>query len=171
MTTVLTYSEVGATRPADSRWKQAPSGFRSYARTVEIGHGTDFWDRVSAEVIRWGVKRRSGFRVNPDAGAVEGADYRISAGFGPVLVHEPVRVVHVVDLPDRRGFAYGTLHGHPVSGEEAFIVHRDRDGTVYLTLRSLTRAAPTGPWRWGFPILLLAQRVYRRRYLRVLKAD
>ncbi|MBU8820992.1 DUF1990 domain-containing protein, partial [Mycolicibacterium goodii] len=41
--------------------------------------------------------------------------------------------------PDRCGFAYGTLHGHPVCGEEAFIVHRDRAGTVFLTLRSLTR--------------------------------
>lgn len=171
MTAVLTYSEVGATRPAEFQWEAAPSGFRSYARTVQIGHGDDFWNHVSAEVIRWGIKRRSGFRVRPDTVAVEGADYRISAGFGCVLVHEPVRVVQVVDLPDRRGFAYGTLHGHPVSGEEAFIVHRDPEGTVHLTLRSLTRAAPTGPWRWGFPILLLAQRFYRHRYLRVLTAN
>jgi uncharacterized protein (UPF0548 family) len=29
----------------------------------------------------------------------------------------PVRVVYVVDEPTRRGFAYGTLPGHPESGE------------------------------------------------------
>jgi uncharacterized protein (UPF0548 family) len=39
-------------------------------------------------------------------------------------VREPVRVVAVADLPDRRGFAYDTLPGHPVTGEEAFIAHR-----------------------------------------------
>ncbi|MFE3960531.1 DUF1990 family protein [Nocardia sp. NPDC059091] len=164
----LTYSEIGDTRPADPQWGEPPSGFRQYSRTVAIGHGREFWDRVSAEVLHWGVKRRSGFRVRPDTEAAEGMDYRISAGFGPMMVHEPVRVVQVVDLPNRRGFAYGTLHGHPVSGEEAFIVHLDPDGTVYLTLRSLTRAAPSGRWRAGFPILLLAQLFYRRRYLRVL---
>ncbi|MBU8821253.1 DUF1990 domain-containing protein, partial [Mycolicibacterium goodii] len=77
--------------------------------------------------------------VYPDAAVSEGAKYRISLGHWPLVVHEPVQVVAVVSRPDRCGFAYGTLHGHPVCGEEAFIVHRDRAGTVFLTLRSLTR--------------------------------
>ncbi|MEH3078354.1 MAG: DUF1990 family protein [Quadrisphaera sp.] len=83
-------------------------------------------------------------------------------------MREPVRVVAVVDTDDRRGFAYGTLRGHPVSGEEAFVVHRDPEGRVHLTLRSLTRPAPSGPWRLVFPALLVAQRVYRRRYQQAL---
>ncbi|MFC7574081.1 DUF1990 family protein [Klenkia terrae] len=82
-------------------------------------------------------------------------------------VREPIRVVAVVDTPDRRGFAYGTRPGHPVSGEEAFVVHRDAEGAVWLTLRSLTRPG-TGIWRPLFPLLLVAQRVYRRRYRRAL---
>lgn len=81
---------------------------------------------------------------------------------------EPIEVVAVVDEPDRVGFAYGTLVGHPVSGEEAVIVHRDEAERVWLTLRSLTRAAPSGPWRLAFPALLMAQLVYRRRYGRAL---
>ncbi|QEU84054.1 DUF1990 family protein [Streptomyces viridosporus] len=64
------------------------------------------------------------------------------------------------------GLTYGTRRGHPVSGEEAFVVHRDDDGRVHLTLRSLTRAAPAAPWRFLLPLLLLAQRCVRRRYLR-----
>jgi uncharacterized protein (UPF0548 family) len=56
-----------------------------------------------------------------------------------------------------------------VSGEEAFIVHRAADDEVRLTLRSLTRAS-RGGWRWAFPVLLVAQRYYRRRYLRALTA-
>lgn len=63
---------------------------------------------------------------------------------GPLAVHEPVRVVAVVDTPDTRGFAYGTLRGHPVSGEEAFIVRKAPDGRVTLTLRSLTAPPPRG---------------------------
>ncbi|WP_282785753.1 MULTISPECIES: DUF1990 domain-containing protein [unclassified Nocardia] len=172
MTTAVTYQPVGATRPTDPHWQEHPAGFRWFAKTVAIGHGDEFWEDVSKDLLRWGVKRRSGFRVSPcDSAAdrvAEGAEYRISVGLGPASVHEPVRVVEVVDLPDRRGFAYGTLPGHPVSGEEAFIVHRGPNGTVHLTLRSLTRPAPAGVWRPAFPVLLLAQRFYRRRYLRVL---
>jgi uncharacterized protein (UPF0548 family) len=82
-------------------------------------------------------------------------------------IREPIRIVAVVEQPDRVGFAYGTRPGHPVTGEEAFVVHRDAVGTVSLTLRSLTRA-PRGPWRLLFPVALVAQRFYRRRYLRAL---
>ncbi|MGW4371450.1 DUF1990 family protein [Nocardia takedensis] len=171
MRAAFTYQPVGATRPAAARWVDSPPGLRRFEKTVTIGTGVAFWESTADEVLRWGIKRRSGFRVRPGAGAGErvtdGADYTVTAGWGPVTIREPVRVVAVVDEPDRRGFAYGTLPGHPVSGEEAFIVHRAPDGSVHLTLRSLTRPAERGFWRAVFPILLLAQRFYRRRYLRV----
>ena len=169
---VLTYDPPGATCPGDEVWTAGIPGYRRYERTVVIGHGDDHWRAASDAVLRWGIKRRSGFRVTPLAGAGErvadGAEYRITAGWGPLAVQEPVRVVAVVGSPDRCGFAYGTLRGHPVSGEEAFVVCRAPDGRVTLTLRSLTSRAPRGAWRQLFPLLLLAQRVYRRRYLRAL---
>lgn len=168
----LTYGPAGATRPAEEPWPVGITGLRPYARTVVIGRGDTDWHAAADAVLRWGVKRRSGFTVTGRDGAggrvVEGAEYRITAAFGPFAVREPVRVVAVVDTPDRCGFAYGTLPGHPVSGEEAFVVHRSPDGTVALTIRSLTRAAPHGPWRLVFPVLLVAQRFFRRRYLRAL---
>ncbi|MFC8046331.1 DUF1990 family protein [Nocardia sp. NPDC057353] len=163
--TDLTYSPPGATRPAEPEWHLDLPGHRRHERTVPIGAGIEDWKRASAAVLRWEVKRRSGFRVVPDGPVVAGADYRV--WFGPI--REPVRVVAVVDEPDRCGFAYGTLPGHPVSGEEAFIVHRDPAGTVHLTLRSLTAPAGRGPWRRLFPLLLLAQRGFRLRYLRALR--
>jgi len=67
------------------------------------------------------------------------------------------------------GFSYRTLPGHPVDGEEAFIVYR-RGEDVFLCIRSLTRAAAQQPWRLLFPVLLVAQRVVRRRYLQALSA-
>ena len=164
----LSYSAIGATAPADEVWTATPSGFRRFESTTVIGQGDDVWAFAAAEVLRWGIKRRSGFRVTPGTVMSEGADYTITARVGPFDVHEPVRVITVVDEPHRCGFAYGTVHGHPVSGEEAFIVHRNNSGTVFLTMRSLTRPAPDGLWRATFPALLMAQRIVRRRYLRAL---
>jgi uncharacterized protein (UPF0548 family) len=36
-------------------------------------------------------------------------------------------VVWTVDEPNRIGFGYGTLQGHPESGEESFVVSREDD--------------------------------------------
>jgi uncharacterized protein (UPF0548 family) len=83
--------------------------------------------------------------------------------FGPLRLREPVRVVYVIDEPTRKGFAYGTLPGHPLSGEESFIVDVEDDGSVWLTIRSLSRPAP-GKWSVAAPFLAIAQRVMRRRY-------
>lgn len=75
----------------------------------------------------------------------------------------------MVDQPLRCGFSYGTLDGHPVSGEEAFVLHGATEhDAVLLTIRSLTRPAARGLWRSAFPILLVAQRVFRKRYLNSL---
>jgi uncharacterized protein (UPF0548 family) len=169
----LTYGPRGTTAPRAPIWPASPPGFRRFERTVTIGRGEDAWNAAGEAVLRWEVKRRSGFAVAPadggGTGVRERGRYTVTAGLGRCVVREPVEVVAVVETGDRRGFAYGTRRGHPVSGEEAFIVHRDGDGRVLLTLRSLTRAAPAGPWRPLFPVLLLAQLHVRRRYLRVLR--
>ena len=157
----LNYDVVGGTKPGQADWGERPGGYRSFERTVGVGRGAGDWERVGSGVLDWQVKTRSGFTVTP----VGGDDYRLTARVGPIRVTEPIRRIEVVDRPDRRGFSYGTLVGHPVSGEEAFIAHRSADERVWLTIRSLTRPAP-GAWRWAFPALLVAQRVYRRRYLR-----
>jgi len=166
----LTGPPAGATHPADVSWSPPP-GWRGYERTVVTGSGAAHWAAVSVEVLERGVKTRSGFAVEPAGGSSRvtlDAEPRPVAAVGPFRVREPVRIVAVVTGPDRCGFAYGTLPGHPVSGEEAFVVSRAPDGTVSLTLRSLTRPAP-GVWWLLFPLLLIAQRGYRRRYLRVLR--
>ena len=41
------------------------------------------------------------------------------------------RGVSVVSEPDKFGFAYGTLPGHPERGEEAFTVERRREGALF----------------------------------------
>jgi uncharacterized protein (UPF0548 family) len=168
----LSYDAVGSTCVLEARWALVPQGYRRFERTTYLGHGERFWQQTSTDLLSWAVKTRSGFRVVTGRGeelrVKQGQDRVLVASLGPFALREPVRVVSVVDDPDRCGFAYGTRAGHPVSGEEAFIVHRTTDGDVWLTLRSLTRPAG-GLWRLVYPAALVAQRFYRLRYSRALR--
>lgn len=79
----------------------------------------------------------------------------------------PVRVVYIVDEPLRKGFAYGTLPGHPETGEEAFIVEYRDDDSVWLTIRSFSRPSSWIFWV-GYPFVRLMQEIYTSRYERAL---
>ncbi|WP_245875075.1 DUF1990 family protein [Rathayibacter toxicus] len=106
--------------------------------------------------------------------APDGTPY-IAAGVTAVLtmplgrrrVRAPVRVVYVLDEPDRVGFAYGTLEGHPASGEESFVVEKRFDESVWLVIRVFSRPA-SRLYRWGVPFLRVLQRRQMTRYLRAL---
>lgn len=169
----LNYADVGATGIADRAWSPPRTGFRTYERSVLIGSGMAAWEEASTAVMAWSVKTRSGFEVVPASGTDhtvrQDSDYVLVARVGPLRVREPVKVVAIIQEDDRCGFAYGTRVGHPVSGEEAFVVWRDADDQVWLTLRSLTRAS-SEIRRVLFPAILVAQRWYRLRYQRALRA-
>lgn len=88
---------------------------------------------------------------------------------GPVKFEAPIRVIYVIDERHRRGFAYGTLTGHPEQGEIAFIVERTDDGSVWLTIRSFSR--PGRPLTWlGYPVARLMQHRVMNDYFRSLSA-
>ncbi|MFG6504526.1 DUF1990 family protein [Microbacterium sp. P05] len=158
-----------ATHPELPTWPEGRSdGFRRSEIAALIGHGDGCWERAAQDVLRWRVKTRSGFTVDDQRTAIPGETLEITARVAGVTIREPVQVVAVVDTPSRVGFSYRTLPGHPVSGEEAFIVHRDGDA-VFLTIRSLTAPAGRQPWRALYPLLRVAQVVARRRYLRALR--
>ena len=79
----------------------------------------------------------------------------------------PVRVVYVVDQPSRKGFAYGTLPGHPERGEESFMVDHREDDSVWLTIRAFSRPANWFFWA-GYPVTRLMQELFTNRYERAL---
>lgn len=87
--------------------------------------------------------------------------------FGPFRLSAPVRVVYVIEEEHRVGFAYGTMHGHPLTGEEAFVLEQRDDGSVWLTVRSFSRPG-TGFRRLMAPFVLSGQKKLARRYLRAL---
>ncbi|GAA4696164.1 DUF1990 domain-containing protein [Nocardioides conyzicola] len=77
----------------------------------------------------------------------------------------PCRVAYVVAEPDRAGFAYGTLPGHPESGEERFLLTRLSDGRITFTVTAFSRPA-TRLARAGGPLTRSIQDRVSRRYLR-----
>ncbi|WP_105033287.1 DUF1990 family protein [Cryobacterium aureum] len=156
------------TSPDLPDWPESDPRFRRSDVSAIVGRGDAVWERSSRDVLRWRVKTASGFAVESPGAVSRGDRVIVTASLFNLTVVEPVEVVAVVDEPERVGFAYRTLPGHPVSGEEAFIVHRHGD-EVHITVRSLTRAAPQQPWRALYPLLRIAQLVARRRYLRSLR--
>src|SRR5699024_637118 len=86
----------------------------------------------------------------------------------PFGLPEPSRVIDVFETTRRCGFTYGTKPGHPITGEESFILIRTPDDRVFLVLRSVSRAG-AGIGRLGAPPGRLARGSYRRRYGRALR--
>ena len=98
---------------------------------------------------------------------VPGDSVLLGIPFGPFTVTSPARVVYVVDDLNRKGFAYGTLPGHPESGEESFIVEQTDDGSVWLEISAFSRPA-NALWWLVYPVLRLSQAFYTRRYFESL---
>jgi uncharacterized protein (UPF0548 family) len=155
----LTYPEVGATAGP------LPPDYGHLQATAVIGHGRQRFEEAAAAVMRWGMLRGAGVRVEATT-EVAAVGSEVLVGLGPLRA--PCRVVYVVDEPDRRGFAYGTLPGHPETGEELFAVRYDpASEAVYAEVTAFSRH---GTWwsRLAGPVTSLAQRVISRRYLRAL---
>ncbi|SDS87316.1 DUF1990 family protein [Microterricola viridarii] len=114
-------------------------------------------------------QRQSEERFGPD-----GTPY-ITAGMTAMLhitawrmtVTAPVRVVLVIDEPAQVGFAYGTMPGHPESGEILFVVEHRDDDSVWLVIRSFSQPS-SARWKLVRPLMRLQERSYTRRYLRAL---
>lgn len=152
----LTYSEVGATAG------ELPAGYRHTRASAVIGTGRDRFDQAAENVLKWGMQHGAGLRVQATSEAAA-VGTELIVRLGPVPA--PCRVVYVLDEPDRRGFAYGTLAGHPESGEELFSVRYD-PATDEVHAEVVAFSRPATWWsRLGGPVTRLLQRVVTRRYL------
>lgn len=90
-------------------------------------------------------------------------------GVGPIALRIPCRVVYVINDADVRGFAYGTLPGHPEAGEERFMLQRHEDGSIELTISAFSRPASRLAKLSG-PMSRKVQDAMTERYLRALDA-
>ena len=114
----LTYAEVG--RPV----AVPPVGYAHLSRTHQVAESTDFGVAGRA-LMTWEVQAFSGLRILASSLEAElGTVVIMRLGVGAVALSIPCRVVDVIDEPDRQGFSYGSLPGHPESGEESFLLRR-----------------------------------------------
>ncbi|WP_188827838.1 DUF1990 family protein [Nocardia camponoti] len=160
----FTYPDVGATRATPF-----PQGYHQFRERKLIGHGRDLFDRAAAHILSFGIHKGVGFLPRTETRiALQGTEITVRISVGPFGVDAPCRVVYVIDEPNRAGFAYGTLPGHPEIGEELFAVEYEPDsGAVYGVIAAFSRP---GAWyvRAAGPIARAAQRLAARWYLSTL---
>jgi uncharacterized protein (UPF0548 family) len=158
-----TYPYVGETRT------DPPPGYRRMAVREVIGAGRDTFTRAADTLLTWRMQERSGLEVVASDEVVRpGAVVVVTMRAGPARIAAPCRVAACVRDEARAGFTYGTLPGHPVSGEESFLVEHHDDGTVTAAVTAFSR-----PARWftrlGAPLTGVAQWMAARRYIDALR--
>ena len=165
----LTYAEVGATRDRDLPAGDLPAGYHHVRYRKVVGRGDAAFAAAAEKLMTWGMHRAVGMTVQASAPRVaEGVVVRLGIGVGPARLSVPCRVVYVVDTPARQGFGYGTLPGHPESGEQAFVVSLRPDGTVEASIVAFSR--PALWWvRAGAPLGRQVQRLATARYAAALR--
>lgn len=155
----FTYADVGATAG------RLPDGYHHVRKSARIGTGRARFDEAADKVMRWGMLRGAGARVTASTEIAEVGSV-VLVGLGPVRA--PCRVVYVVDDENRRGFAYGTLAGHPEAGEELFAVRFEpSDDAVWADVVAFSRHATWWSTAAG-PVTSLIQRIMTGRYLRAV---
>ncbi|MBY6367369.1 DUF1990 domain-containing protein [Rhodococcus corynebacterioides] len=147
-----------------------PPGYHHLEQSRHLGSGERVFDDAARRILRWDMHRGAGLTVRATSTEAEPGAI-VVLGLGPIRI--PCRVVDVVDArPDdgtrERGFAYGTLPGHPERGEERFVVRFDeRTGAVTAHIRAFSTAG-NAVVALGGPLNRLVQGVATRRYLAAL---
>ncbi|CCK64801.1 DUF1990 domain-containing protein [Mycobacterium canetti] len=157
----LTYPEVGATAAG-----RLPAGYNHLDVVTQIGTGQQRFEQAADAVMHWGMQRSAGLRVraSSETAVVSAVVVVTMLGF----LRAPCRVVYVIDEPDLRGFAYGTLPGHPECGEERFAVRCDpMTSVVFAEVLSFSRPATWASKAAG-PLGAVTQRFIAQRYLRAV---
>ncbi|GAA2699614.1 DUF1990 family protein [Nonomuraea recticatena] len=152
----FTYPDVGATLTGD-----LPAGYTHlrHSRVLRVP-----FEEAAEALMTWQVQHRLGMRPLPSAP-------RVAPGV-KVTVHlavlkAPCGIVWVIEEQDRAGWAYGTLPGHPESGEESFLLERLPDGRAKVTITVFSRPGSLLT-RLGGPLVTLTQRLFLRLYARAL---
>lgn len=164
----LTYLQIGLTREllrdgaeSAAAW---PVGYRRVFERIEVGHGVESFDRLSTGILDWEIQAGAGLRPRSAGSAVLGARVVCGFGMGPVRLPVPCEVVWSEQGERFSGFGYGTLPGHPASGEEAFVAELDDVGRVWFSVLAFSRPRP-GIYTLGAPVSRLMQGLVTRRYL------
>jgi uncharacterized protein (UPF0548 family) len=155
----LTYPEVGRTKQSD-----LPADYRTFRRSALLPVEADFGS-AKHELLSWMIQRRAGLRVCASGDVTPGAVVDLRLGLGWLSLVASCRVIYVIDETNRCGFAYGTLPGHPESGEESFVLDNRVDGTITITITAFSRPV-TVLSKLAAHVGVRVQDVMTARYLR-----
>jgi uncharacterized protein (UPF0548 family) len=154
----LTYAEHGATAA------ELPPGYHHDRWRADLGRYDEAgFTRLADAIERWQVQLGAGMTVYPAEPVRPGLTFALALPLPAGWVTAAGRVVYVTSEPGRRGFAYGTLPGHPERGEEAFHLVR-RDSRTLLEIVAFSR--PAHPLaRLGTPVARALQARTNRAYV------
>jgi uncharacterized protein (UPF0548 family) len=158
-TSPLTYVDVGA-----SLLDQMPAGYHHVRRSTTLPAGTDRWAHACNGIRAWAAHSGAHVQVVPEHAPIEeGTVVAVIVHMGPAHVLGACRIVRVVDEPDRFGFAYGTLPGHPEEGEESFVLTRNGE-TIRFEVAAFSRPHDLIT-KLGGPVARVAQQRATSHYL------
>lgn len=151
----------------------APDPIPPRAGTVEVrrvvGEGPTAL-AAGADTLRdWAMHERAGVRT--DGSPLEaGQTVGIAARTFGVWMRFACRVTDVENGPNRIGFTYATLPGHPERGRETFLLELRGDGRVELTISARSSA---GWWvtRLAGPVARILQRRFTERYAAAMAVE
>jgi uncharacterized protein (UPF0548 family) len=144
-----------------------PAAADQFERRRVLGRSPEAFEQARA-ALRSLAPQRSISAVSPiDVEAALDATIVAALRIGPLHLLAIDQIVALVDEPDRYGFAYVTLPGHVLCGEEAFLIERTREGEVVASVRGWADLAVPGGRLLRAP-LRLAERVAADRYLEAL---
>jgi uncharacterized protein (UPF0548 family) len=168
----FTYDVVGSTR-----YDETPEGYHRLEYRERIGAGDEVFQRAADALLGWRMQSAAGLpttatdtppRIGTNSLGRLGPGLLIGQSpLARIGIPVPCRVVWIVNEPDRIGFAYGSLEGHPEAGEESFVITRDSDG-VHFTVRAYSRGA-TWYTRLAGRAARKAQHYAARRYTAALR--
>lgn len=138
--------------------ERVPRGMRLSERSVTVA--PDAQDAVATLIRSWEFKRRAGFS-GPETAPAAGLEGMLTKRVFGITFTEPIRVVWA----DEHGFGYETRPGHPIYGEESFVLENGM-----FTARSISRPS-TLVWRLLSPALRFMQRTTHARYTRIVGAE
>ncbi|THV23591.1 DUF1990 domain-containing protein [Glycomyces paridis] len=155
----VNYPEIGASRDIPM-----PDGYRHLRREAVIAAPL----ADAAELLMtWGLHQRCGLHPTPTAPrAAPGV--KVTLRFARLLTI-PCQVTWADQTPERAGFGYGSLPGHPERGEAAFLLETISEHRTRLILRSFSTPGTTLS-RLAPPMTRLLQTRATNRFTTEMKA-
>jgi uncharacterized protein (UPF0548 family) len=163
----FSYTEVGATRHLDEPESDAVRGDFNVDRSREnLGRGHNTFYRAKEALRDWKMFEQQWVQVCwPDTPQCAGCAVGVLAHIGQGWILNAARIVYALEESgpiERIGFAYGTLPGHAMRGEERFVIEWNRQSDqVYFDIAALSKPNQILSWA-SYPLVRRLQTRFRR---------